>query len=118
MNQEPNSGNDGVFDGGLDHSIFVLSQGNPGSIYPALDLARVENSNPGHGEFKALLTELELRVAQETETLEIYVECVHNVRLKSFLVKQWYTTKSDDGDFKNLNLFKILRKEDSNANAL
>ena len=31
MNQEPNSLNDGVFAGDLYHSIFVLSQGNPGA---------------------------------------------------------------------------------------
>ena len=86
--------------------------------YHVLDLARVENSNPGHGMFKALLEELELRILAETETLAIYVECVHNKRLRSFLVKQGYTVKSANDDFSDLSYFKILRKVNNDANAL
>lgn len=77
--------------------------------YPVLDLARIENTNPGHGAFKTILAELEKRLPAECNTLAIYVECVHNERLGAFLVKQGYTaTNLGYAGTVDMSYFKIL----------
>ena len=100
--------NQTMVSGTLEYYIRISKRHLDGHMYSTLDLARLENTDPGKGRFKAVLLELERRLPTESSVSMIYVECVHNERLQSFLLRNGYTRQKSLGEFFDHNYYKLF----------